>query len=207
MWRPRTLLLLGLALLASITLIGILGASGARSTAPVHSSPSGCTAHYRPWNWSIKADCSVPGSNTCIDLSSIDLGKYCFNSIDLNPADWAGYIACEIALQATNIWNAIQNSVANFIVFIFQGLFQAFEAPVSIIESAISGAVASVVTAVGNFFTSFFNGVAQVTAPLGPFAPIAVVLVAGALLAGGVVAFYVIFVVVVALGKTVFNLL
>lgn len=206
MWRPRSLLLLGLAVLGVLAFAGLALAAGAPS-ASAPGTEGGCDAHYHPWNVTISAGCSVPGSQYCLDLSSIDLGKYCWNTIDLNPADWLGYLSCEIVNEARTIWNAIVGYLTTFLENLASGLVSAFETPINDAISAVQSAVDDVLGAITGFFNGISSAISNEAANFGPFAPIVIVALSGAIILGAIVAVWVVLVIAIAAFKTGFNLL
>jgi hypothetical protein len=197
-----------LALTLGILVVGFLGTNWTTAHGAAASpATSSCSAHYHPWNFTASADCPVPGGQFCIDLSSISAGKYCFNTIDLNPADWLSWFGCQILASASAIWNAILGYLTLFLEALVNSVFSLITAGFNSVLQALLGAIQTlqdILLVFVNTLTSFLLGIAD---QAGPFAPVVLsVLVVAVVLIALAVTFLVWFG-AIAIGKTIFNLL
>jgi hypothetical protein len=208
-WRPRTLLAVGLAVLAVVLFVGFLGSSQAGSGS---ASSSTCPVHYHPWNLTVAA-CSVPHGAT-IDVCALLTGGYTSCPIvepDLNPADWLGWLSCSIVNELGIIEGAIVGFIESYVLAllttILNDLISAVLTPFDYVLNALASAVVSVIQGFGDVLLGFFNAVNQLARPLGPFAPIlTVTLTLSIFLAAGIGLYFVV-ILLIAFGKTLFNLL
>lgn len=186
MWSARrwTALLGGLGV--AFAVVSFLGASSAHA-----ASNPGCPAHLRPAVAAPADSCSLPSGPSVDPCSVVTFGRtHCpIHTPDLNPADWAGWLGCELL-------NSILVPLGNAIV-----------ATVDSTLSAITDLVLTPIRAVATFIGSLFDVIAAFGARLGPLAP--VVVVGGAILVAiaVIVVVYLVLIALIAAFKTLFNLL
>ncbi len=211
MWRPRPLALVTLSL--ALGLLGLVLVGSAPASTP--SVTPGCGAHYHAFGEAPLA-CGFPGSYTITYPCGLQLStsfvQWCTVSLpDLNPADWLSWLYCGITSDIGAIWTGIESDVAHFVTTFFVNTFQAL---LNTLGSAI-GSLESVI--IGFFVTltqdidSLINEVAAIVgsagASAGPFGPVVVALLAGGLVVVGAIGIYFALKGLIAVGKTVFNLL
>jgi hypothetical protein len=229
-WQARTLTFLGLAILAGLAFTTLALGGAQASPAASHtlsrssSSSSGCDAKYHP-----VFDCSIPTGQTvhlCTAADAVpflswgDCPKYTqdhgsFSAPDFNPVDWASWLSCQFVSVFTTdlpnlasaIWNAIQSYVGNFLVWILQQVFTFILTPIGAVENALSTAIVGAITWFGSVVSSAFTSLTSSAQPLGPFAPIVVVVATlGIFLIAGI-GLYFVTIFLWAIFKTGFNLL
>jgi hypothetical protein len=210
-WRRGLLALVVLA--AAFAGVLLLGFIGENSTVIAFSHPSSehnaaCQLKYHP-----VAGCSVPSGGTTDPCAIVSGGAISctINLPDLNAADWANWLGCQfvsdISSFASTIWNSIVGYVGQFIVGIVNNVLGLINGGVDSILNAILSAIVTVEDAFLSAVEAVTNTMIGIADQAGPFGPIVLaVLIAGVGIAAFVFVYFAWFG-MIALGKTLFNLL
>jgi hypothetical protein len=187
-WRGRARAAVALTLLAAAGLL-FLAPPAAFSTSAASAS---CPLHYAPWSLGpLPADCSVPQGSSVDPCSIVSFGKlHCpISTPDLNPADWLGFIGCQI-----------ENGIVQPLISSVEGAFNS-------VVGAVEGGIESVIHAVVGAVTGIISAADDVAALTGPFEPIVLVLIIGAIAVAVTLLGWLVFLGIIAVGKSVYNIL
>jgi hypothetical protein len=200
-WRSRTLALLVLVLLAGAATA--LVSSGSAAATPTSSHPTTCDLRYHAFS------CPVPQGPT-IDPCSLltdGLTSCPIHTPDFNPADWVSWLSCSIVAETSTIWDNLVGDVTQYIGSAVDGVLTAVWNPFDELLGDISRGVVGALHDVVNAVLNVFNGVVAAVQPLGPFATVAVVVVSLGLFLIGSILLYFFLIAIIAIFKTLFNLL
>lgn len=210
MWTARRIIALCLVALAANLAIGFVGAQ-LTATQP-HSSS--CPIQSAERTLQTFDSCSGDLRTYTFDPCSLatDGSVHCSVTIpDTNWGDWATWLACEFLVQlphlALSIWQSIVSYVAAFIESVVSSVLNvALASYDAVLDSILAwwNSILSTLTGAVNELSAWVDSVAAQAGPLGP---ILVALLAALMIIAGVVGGYVAFIGIVALGKTIFNLL
>ena len=156
------------------------------------------------------AGCSVPAGPSFSVPCSVNwegLVWCTINTPDLNPVDWAGFIGCELTSGLTVVGSAIWNAVAGVVGYIATTVVNAAASAIGTVVSAVEGAITGLISGIGQLLINAENAIDSAALDAGPLAP---VVITALWLSIGVVAaaaLYLAFLGLIALAKTVFNLM
>jgi hypothetical protein len=205
-------------LVAAVLLINFVPAASAESPARSSVPLSENRDVYASCGWTDPLGCLSPivsglesaGSTVETAFSTGIDGVGCFLTLGVSCGlDQLIAQDLDTGANATVGWveSFVASYVAGFFVYVFNAIGNAILDVINTVEDWILGGVLDILNAFTQIILSVFDSIVQASQPLGPLAPIGVVLAIGALFLLGFIGIYFIVIFLIAIGKTGFNLL